>query len=51
MDCGRPVTARAYRQLLPVFLILGDCLNALVWTIVGLATGTGCAPLPEYARA
>lgn len=39
---------RAYRLLLPFFLglILGDTLNALVWTVVGLTTGTGYQLLP-----
>lgn len=34
---------KTYRVLLPFFLglILGDCLNAIVWTIIGLFTGSG----------
>jgi hypothetical protein len=37
-----------YRRALPFFLglILGDCVNALVWVAVGLATGTGYTLLP-----
>jgi hypothetical protein len=40
--------SRGYRLLLPLFLglILGDCLNALAWTLVGLLTGTGYNLLP-----
>jgi len=38
----------AYRRLLPLFLglIVGDCLNAIVWTIIGLVTHTGYSLLP-----
>lgn len=40
--------SRGYRQLLPFFLglILGDCANALIWTVIGLLTGTGYNLLP-----
>ena len=40
--------AGAYRRLLPFFLglILGDCLNALLWVGIGLITGTGYTLLP-----
>ena len=40
---------RLYRTLLPFFLglILGDCLNALAWTAIGLATGSGYLLLPN----
>jgi len=39
---------QGYRRLLPFFLglILGDCLNAIIWTIVGLATHVGYRLLP-----
>ena len=39
---------RLYRQALPFFLglILGDCLNALAWVAVGLATGKGYQLMP-----
>ncbi len=39
---------RGYRLLLPLFLgfILGDCINALIWTVVGIMTGTGYKLLP-----
>ena len=39
---------RAYRAALPFFLglILGDCLNALAWVAVGLATGKGYQLMP-----
>jgi len=38
-----------YRKLLPFFLglILGDCMNAIVWTIVGLTTHNGYILLPN----
>jgi len=38
----------AYRRLLPmvVGLIIGDCLNALVWVVFGLITHTGYELLP-----
>jgi hypothetical protein len=40
---------RLYRLLLPFFLglILGDCLNAMAWTVIGLLTGTGYNLLPN----
>lgn len=40
---------RAYRMLLPFFLglILGDCLNAIGWTIIGLVSGKGYLLLPN----
>lgn len=40
---------RVYRLLLPFFLglILGDCLNAIVWTVIGLITGSGYLLLPN----
>ncbi len=40
---------RTYRLLLPFFLglILGDCLNAMAWTVIGLLTGTGYNLLPN----
>ena len=39
---------RGYRLALPFFLglILGDCLNALAWVAVGLATGKGYQLMP-----
>jgi len=39
---------RAYRLALPFFLglILGDCLNALAWVVVGLVTGKGYQLMP-----
>lgn len=39
---------KGYRAVLPLFmgLILGDCLNALCWVIVGLATGKAYQVLP-----
>jgi hypothetical protein len=39
---------KLYRTALPFFmgLILGDCLNAVIWTIVGLITKTGYRLLP-----
>jgi hypothetical protein len=39
---------RGYRNFLPFFigLILGDCLNAMVWTGIGLITHTGYRLLP-----
>ena len=38
-----------YRKILPFFLglILGDCMNAIVWTIVGLTTHNGYILLPN----
>lgn len=38
-----------YRKLLPFFLglILGDCMNAMVWTAIGLATHNGYILLPN----
>ena len=38
-----------YRTLLPLFLglILGDCMNAIIWTIIGILTGTGYTLLPS----
>ena len=38
-----------FRAALPLFLglILGDCANALVWTVVGLATHKGYLLLPN----
>jgi hypothetical protein len=38
-----------YRKLLPFFLglILGDCMNAILWTIVGLTTHNGYILLPN----
>lgn len=40
---------RLYRLLLPFFLglILGDCLNAIAWTVIGLITGSGYLLLPN----
>jgi len=40
---------RLYRLLLPFFLglILGDCLNAIAWAAIGLATGSGYLLLPD----
>jgi hypothetical protein len=40
---------RIFRSLLPFFLglILGDCINAIIWTIVGLTTGIGYQLLPN----
>lgn len=42
---------KTYRLLLPFFLglILGDCLNAIIWTIIGLLThgSTGYLLLPN----
>ncbi len=39
---------RGYQVALPFFLglILGDCVNALAWVIVGLATGKGYQLMP-----
>jgi hypothetical protein len=39
---------KLYGALRPFFLglILGDCLNAIVWTIVGMATGAGYQLMP-----
>lgn len=39
---------RGYRSALPFFLgfVLGDCVNALAWVIVGLATGKGYQLMP-----
>jgi hypothetical protein len=39
---------KGYNALMPIFLglILGDCLNAIVWTIVGFITHTGYSLLP-----
>jgi hypothetical protein len=39
---------QGYRRLMPFFLglILGDCMNAIVWTIVGLFTHVGYSLLP-----
>jgi len=38
-----------YRKLMPLFLglIMGDCLSAIVWTVVGLITHTGYMLLPN----
>ena len=38
-----------YRRFLPAFLglIIGDCLSAIAWTIVGLITHTGYLLLPN----
>ena len=38
-----------YRKLLPFFLglILGDCMNAILWTIIGLTTHNGYILLPN----
>ena len=40
---------KLYRTLLPFFfgLILGDCLNAIVWTVIGLITHNGYILLPN----
>jgi len=40
---------KAYRALLPFFLglILGDCLNAIGWTIIGAVSGKGYLLLPN----
>ena len=39
---------RGYRLALPFFLgfVLGDCVNALAWVVVGLATGKGYQLMP-----
>ena len=39
---------RGYRLALPFFLglILGDCINALAWVVVGLVTGKGYQLMP-----
>lgn len=39
---------RGYQKLLPFFLglILGDCMNAIAWTVIGLATHQGYRLLP-----
>ncbi len=39
---------RGYRRMLPFFLglILGDCINAIIWTVVGLVTHVGYSLLP-----
>jgi len=39
---------KGYRQYMPFFLglILGDCINAVLWTVVGFVTHTGYRLLP-----
>jgi len=39
---------RGYRAAMPFFLglILGDCVNALVWVVIGLTTGKGYQLMP-----
>ncbi|MGI4791670.1 MAG: DUF6785 family protein [Janthinobacterium lividum] len=39
---------RVYRSALPFFLglVLGDCVNALAWVVVGLVTGKGYQLMP-----
>ena len=39
---------RGYRLALPLFLglVLGDCVNALAWVVVGLVTGKGYQLMP-----
>jgi len=40
---------KLYRTLLPFFfgLILGDCMNAILWTVIGLITKNGYVLLPN----
>jgi len=40
---------KLYRTLLPFFfgLILGDCINAILWTVIGLITKNGYVLLPN----